>query len=403
MFLKNLLTLFSGTVLAQLIPLLALPILTRLYTPEDFGLYGIFIAFLTIGSVIFSLRYDFATAQAKDEESARNLLVFTFISALFFTITSLLALCFINLNFNIGNDSLIISFYSIIASAFLASMQALTYYLNRIGKFKRTSQLKVVQALVVTFLMLGLSGDFDYSLLISHVLGQVSFIAIAAIYLRKEIFNFSYLNVLSDAKEYKSYSYVGMPGALCNSFFLQLPTIFIKELYSSLILGYFSFINRYVSGPLSLLSVAMTQTLMSEVANRKYVRKTFYKVFYINVLISFLVIMGIYLVPSEIFDIVLGEGWSEIHFYLKVLVFSLVIRFVVSPLSSILTTKENVQLAFLWQVVSLCMLILFLILFYLHHQDKNFVDFLIYYVFLDVAVYLLYLAFIHKGLERHES
>ena len=42
-FAKNVLTLMTGTTIAQAIPIAISPILTRLYTPEDFGVFNLMI------------------------------------------------------------------------------------------------------------------------------------------------------------------------------------------------------------------------------------------------------------------------------------------------------------------------------------------------------------------------
>ena len=54
-FFRNVATLVSGSALAQLVGLACAPILTRLYTPEDFGLLGIFMAVSAVAATIATL------------------------------------------------------------------------------------------------------------------------------------------------------------------------------------------------------------------------------------------------------------------------------------------------------------------------------------------------------------
>ena len=74
-FKKSLLTLMSGTIIAQLIPIAISPVLTRLYTPEDFGGFALFISIASIITVISSARYDQAIVLPKKDEEAFNLLI----------------------------------------------------------------------------------------------------------------------------------------------------------------------------------------------------------------------------------------------------------------------------------------------------------------------------------------
>lgn len=51
-FSKNVLTLITGTTIAQAIPIAISPILTRIYTPEDFGVFALFVSLVGFISVI---------------------------------------------------------------------------------------------------------------------------------------------------------------------------------------------------------------------------------------------------------------------------------------------------------------------------------------------------------------
>jgi O-antigen/teichoic acid export membrane protein len=66
----HVLTLASGTLIAQALNVLAAPILTRLYVPADFGRNELFISFLSVASVAVSLRYDAAIVTARTRRTA---------------------------------------------------------------------------------------------------------------------------------------------------------------------------------------------------------------------------------------------------------------------------------------------------------------------------------------------
>ena len=59
-FIKNTLTLMTGTALAQVVPIVISPILTRLYSPEEYGTLALFTAIVGICSVVATLRYELA-------------------------------------------------------------------------------------------------------------------------------------------------------------------------------------------------------------------------------------------------------------------------------------------------------------------------------------------------------
>ena len=65
---RNVITLMTGTGLAQAIPIAISPILTRLYSPEDFGTFGLYMAIVTIASVLVTGRYELAILLPKNAE-----------------------------------------------------------------------------------------------------------------------------------------------------------------------------------------------------------------------------------------------------------------------------------------------------------------------------------------------
>ena len=80
-FARNVLIMFTGTVLGQLASLLLSPVLTRIYSPELFGILGFFTSFIGIIGVISALRYNIALPLAGSKEDAANLLAVCFIVA----------------------------------------------------------------------------------------------------------------------------------------------------------------------------------------------------------------------------------------------------------------------------------------------------------------------------------
>lgn len=73
-FSKNIITLMTGTTIAQAIPIAISPILTRIYTPEDFGIFAIYLAITSIIAVIATGRYEMAIMLPKEEKDVKSIL-----------------------------------------------------------------------------------------------------------------------------------------------------------------------------------------------------------------------------------------------------------------------------------------------------------------------------------------
>lgn len=74
-FVRSVAAVAGGTALAQAIGGLAFLVITRLYTPEDMALWGLFVSFLGVASVVTTLRYEVAVVTARSEEEARDLAI----------------------------------------------------------------------------------------------------------------------------------------------------------------------------------------------------------------------------------------------------------------------------------------------------------------------------------------
>lgn len=80
-FFKSVILLTSGAAVAHLITLAALPLLTRLYSPEDFSVLAVFSGILSTFAVASCLRFDIAIPMPADDDDALNLVVLAIASA----------------------------------------------------------------------------------------------------------------------------------------------------------------------------------------------------------------------------------------------------------------------------------------------------------------------------------
>jgi hypothetical protein len=71
---RNVLVLFTGPTIAQAISVLASPILTRLYSPAEYGTYAFILAISNVVIGIVACRYELAIILPKHDEDAFNLL-----------------------------------------------------------------------------------------------------------------------------------------------------------------------------------------------------------------------------------------------------------------------------------------------------------------------------------------
>ena len=93
-FTRNVLTLMTGTTISLAIPIAISPILTRIYTPEDFGVFSLYMAITTIIAVIATGRYELAIMLPKKDENAADILILSLIVSLVISLISFLIVFF---------------------------------------------------------------------------------------------------------------------------------------------------------------------------------------------------------------------------------------------------------------------------------------------------------------------
>ncbi|EPO0038023.1 lipopolysaccharide biosynthesis protein [Vibrio cholerae] len=404
-FSKNVLTLMTGTGIAQAIPIAIIPILTRMFSPEDFGLLALYAACVSILGVVATGRYEIAIMLPKDDEDARLLLQLSMLVALFFSLLISIPISIWNAQIArfLGNEDIAVWLYLVPVSVlFTGIYQALTYWNNRQKKFINTAVSRVNQSLFQGFVQTSL-GFLQVSggLIWGQFIGIVS----GSIYLLKK--DRSYKSLIKKTKinsiqkqgiKYHKFPTYGVWGALCDAGAVQMPVILLTKFYSNSVTGMFSLTFRVLNMPTSIISSAIAQVLFQKVVEISQTEPEKLNLYIIKI---FLLLFVIYLpaVPilfiwgESLFSIIFGNEWSQAGVYAGYLVIAVAVRFAVSPLSAVLGLEQNIKMGVLWQVLYLCTITVTLYFF----SSLSIEEFLIAFVVHEVFLYLIYLFLILKG------
>ena len=234
-FSRNILTLMTGTIIAQAIPIAISPILTRIYRPEDFGLYAIFVAIITILGSVASGRYELAIMLPKKDEDAINIfalgILITVGMTAFITILVVVLNDFIVSLLN--NQEIGFWLYFIPVSVFFVGcFNLLNHFNNRYKNYtdiKNSLMLKSITTAVVQ-LLVGLIKQGVTGLISGQILSQ----AIANMQLLKNIIKdkvllskIRKLKVIELAKRYKNFPKFSIAAILEPRLSYQLTNIII--------------------------------------------------------------------------------------------------------------------------------------------------------------------------------
>ncbi|EGQ8224083.1 lipopolysaccharide biosynthesis protein [Vibrio cholerae] len=407
-FSKNVLTLMTGTGIAQAIPIAIIPILTRMFSPEDFGLLALYAACVSILGVVATGRYEIAIMLPKDDEDARLLLQLSMLVALFFSFLISIPISIWNAQIArfLGNEDIAVWLYLVPVSVlFTGIYQALTYWNNRQKKFINTAVSRVNQSLFQGFSQTSL-GFLQVSggLICGQFVGIVS----GLIYLLKKDRNYKSLirkskinSIQKQGIKYHKFPTYGVWGALCDAGAVQMPVILLTKFYSNSVTGMFSLTFRVLNMPTSIISSAIAQVLFQKVVE---ISQTEPEKLNLYIIKMFLLLFIIYLpaVPvlfiwgESLFSIIFGNEWSQAGVYAGYLVIAVAVRFAVSPLSAVLGLEQNIKMGVLWQVLYLCTISVTLYF----SSSLSIEEFLIAFVVHEVVLYLIYLFLILKGTKK---
>lgn len=412
-FNRNIITLMSGTAIAQAIPIAISPILTRIYTPEDFGVFALFIAISTTLGSVANARYELAIVLPKKDEDAINIFALGFIVT---CIISLICLCIIVL-FNdyfkglFENKEIGFWLYFIpIAIFFSGLFNILNYFNNRKMNYKDLRNATIFKSIVlaVVQLIVGLFKSGASGLISGQILSNMfANLKLLQNILKDEklMSSISKIKIIALAKKYKDFPKHTALSSLFDNLTLQLSSIMIPKIFSFVISGYFFLASKIVNMPSALISNSISQVYLQKISENKNKNIKSFNIFQNTLKKLFLIalpitIIGFFCSPY-IFPILFGKEWvisGEIAQYLFLI---FLIRFCVSPLSaSFIPSMELKKLAFWQYLYFISSSIFFLVVFYLKLDLKIF---LMFYVIHEYILYSVYMFLIILAVKKMDN
>ncbi len=400
-FSRNVVTLMTGTAIAQAIPIAISPILTRLYAPEDFGVFALFISISSIAGSIINGRYELAIMLPKKDEDAINIFVLGFIITVFIS----LFLFFIIIIFHdnlvelLGNKGIGVWLYFVPLSIFFTGLyNILNYFYIRKKYYKDIASATIMKSITTAVVQISIgflkSGDSGL------VSGQLTSQIVANVKLFKNITKekelmqkISKIKIIALAKRYKNFPKFSMPAVLANSLSYHLTNILISSFYAISTLGFYSLSQKLLGMPSSFIGNSIGQVYFQQATIEKQetgssietFRSTLRKLF----LISFPFFLILYFIVEDLFAFVFGEEWRVAGVYAKLLIPFFCISFVSSPLAITLTIYERQKSSFVINIILIISSVGVILL--CHYMNTNFEKFLEIF---SIIMSINYLSFI---------
>jgi O-antigen/teichoic acid export membrane protein len=361
-FFRDTFKLLAGTVIAQAIPLLLQPVLSRVFTTADYAVYGVYFSIISWFDVISTGRYELGINLPEKDEDAVNLIAGgILISVLLFFLMLVTAFFFHSpIAAMLHNPGLTTFLYLMpVTMLVMAVGKMLNIWLIRKEAFKEASYNKVVQksSEVAAGLGFGLI-RFSNGLILGDLFGRMCLAVMAFIQSVKAGFAFRMISVermKSAMKRYKQLPLFNSVPALMNTSATLFPVLLISSRYAQDISGSFNFTRLVLMVPMSFLAYSISQVLFQRVTRNRNEGASIRHIIGILIrnlgLIALVLFVVILAVGPQLFSFIFGKNWHMAGGFARIMVFSFALQFLVSPLSITLAAMEKIKLYSLWQVL----------------------------------------------------
>ncbi|MGP4038808.1 lipopolysaccharide biosynthesis protein [Gracilibacillus sp. D59] len=367
-FNKSVLKVFTGSTLAALIPLVVLPILTRIYSAEAFGNFQLLLSIVTLLMSVGSMQFQLAIVLPKSKKESDNLFILSILILLIVTFLFSLILWY-------GSEVILPLFnaqhlqsylYLVSIGVFLGGLiQAVRYLLVRSQRYTDLAKTHVSHQIFTqgASLSIGFFYPSFISLFLCHIGG---FLVATLIAMRNQ--KFSYTKEISFKfliKKYKKFPLINTPMVFLNDFSLQLPVFMISAFYSPELVGIYMLSHRIAYKPMSLISSSFAQVYFKEASTAFNKSKEALLRIYKNTvkkltLMGILFILAINFVVAPSIGIIFGDEWEKTGIFIHILSFWFFFQFINSPISKTLSIINKQEFGLL--IISVSIVVRFLVM-----------------------------------------
>jgi len=365
-FSRDVLSLTLGTIVAQALLVLAIPLLTRLYSPEDFGVYASFGAITFSFAGIVCWCYELAIVLPERDEDAISILWAAILIALgMSTFTLGLVAVFrgaITKYLEIPEPTLL----WFIPVTVLASgiYQALNYWSTRKKRFKSLAVSRISRSVASVGTQAGvgaLMAGGTFFLILGRVIGQVvaSIVLSAQVYRKDGRLMWHGVNrgeVRRQAIRYKNFPVYSMPLTFMNTFSRELPKLLFVLCFSNYVLGLYALCSEVLVMPMVWLGSSIAQVFFPRANEEqrggnlsKLTERIFGKLF----VFAFVPMLLFMVSAPDIFSVLFGEEWRVAGNYAQWLAPCFFFQFISSPLAQIFYVFEKQKTLLLWNTLFL--------------------------------------------------
>lgn len=366
-FANSVLTILGGTSVALAVPLVASPLLSRIYSPEMFGQLAVFVSAVSIGAIAATGRYELAIPIPKSNITALGVAVVACMSAGFIAVLVSVGLALLSLSapelLGASLSTMVWVAAVPICIMMLACIQILTYWQSRRQAYGVVAEARASQAIVMTGGQLGagLLGLGGMGMIGGYIIGAV----IGLWRLTRSGWsdlqvNFARLHrrwLFAAAKRFANMPKFLVIGHLANVVSSQLPVIMLATLYGPREAGLYAFAERMTLIPCAVVANSVGEVFRQSAAQIFQREGNCLNLFLQTKLrlavLAFVFAFAIVAAAPTAFPLMFGDAWREAGQLAVSLGIIAFFQTVSSPLSQTVYLSSMYRVDLAWQLVRL--------------------------------------------------
>jgi O-antigen/teichoic acid export membrane protein len=358
---KHVLTVLSGALGAQALPLLAAPLITRMVTPAEMGAFSLWLGVIAVAAIGATLRLE--TAMILDHGASQQQTCFSVVArtativAIGVTLTALAGRA---LDWPALRQLSWAALLTVGLGTWLTAYQQTTLaYATSHNAFGKAARAKIWGAGTIAAAQLGLLflGVGALALVAGQLLGLLAGLIAAtvllapprpAIGLRLSAEQGAYL------RRHRKFWRFALPSNLLNVMVGQLPLFLIGVRHGVLAAGLFALTQRVLGAPIALLASSVLEVFkrqsVHDFETKGNCRDAYVHTFRALLLLGLAPSLLLFLFSPALFAWVFGEPWRAAGELAQILAPLYFLNFIASPLSYVFFVAGKQKLELLWQV-----------------------------------------------------
>lgn len=364
-FLKAVSVLVGGTAVAQGISILALPILTRLYSPKDFALFAVYASLLGMLSVASCLRFEIAVPIPEDDSEAVHLVILGLVSNLIisFLVGLIIWIFHVEIITLLKQPDFASLIWLVPIGVFFSGVyNTLQYWITRKKQFSINAKTRMVQSVSGTSIqiIMGVIGLSALGLIIGQIIKVSAGIRRLAVSFGDEagtlVKKIKLQQLKQTFKKNDKFPKYSAFEAFVNSVGIQLPIIIIAALSNDSEAGYLMLAMQLLMIPMGFIGGAVSQVYLAHAPERyqrgelgKYAYQCVFQLIKVGVIPLILICVLAPLVIPYVF----GAMWQRTGEMMIWMLPWFIMQLIVSPISMSLHITGNQRVALILQVIGL--------------------------------------------------